>query len=95
MFQYECNFPFTYGGVTYTSCTSVGEPRPWCSLKTSGGIHVTGNWGYCLPEQDELAQATYFSSANTCTDELAHVCTAQVTSVLLMKTVTAEVKIVL
>lgn len=79
VFQYECNFPFEYNGVTYTSCTSVGEPQPWCSVQTSGGVHVAGKWGYCLPEEDELAQVTSFSGAHTCTDELAHVCTAQVT----------------
>lgn len=78
VFQHECNFPFIYQGVTYNACTGVGEPRPWCSLKTSNGNHVTGNWGFCLPEQDELAQVTWFSGQNTCTDTLFHVCAAQV-----------------
>lgn len=43
-FSYECNFPFTYSGVTYTTCTDIDEPIPWCSLETSGGYHVAGEY---------------------------------------------------
>ena len=81
-FQYECNFPFLYEGVAYMNCTEVGALKLWCSLKTIGGYHVVGNWGYCLSENDELAQVTYFSGANTCTDQLSHVCSAQVSLIV-------------
>ena len=55
-FSYECNFPFIYGGVTYTSCTDVGEPKPWCSIETSGGHHVSGNCSIfrCMIACDKL-----------------------------------------
>mmetsp|Transcript_15451 Transcript_15451/g.23322 ORF Transcript_15451/g.23322 Transcript_15451/m.23322 type:complete len:779 (+) Transcript_15451:122-2458(+) len=78
VFVNECNFPFTYGGVQYNECTDVEEPRPWCSIQTSSnGQHVTGQWGYCLEEEAELVQKVVFSGENTCTDQLAHICTAQ------------------
>merc|ERR1712107_825659 len=37
-----CVFPFTYMGVTYTSCTNAGGFEPaWCSTKTDAyGKHV-------------------------------------------------------
>jgi len=39
----SCVFPFTYNGVTYDSCTSVGSDKPWCSYDKV----YAGNWGYC------------------------------------------------
>ena len=38
-----CSLPFTYGGVTYNSCTSVNYNRPWCSLDSV----YKGRWGNC------------------------------------------------
>ena len=44
----KCVFPFTYEGETFHTCTSVGEPAPWCSTKTDeNGNHVPGIWGFC------------------------------------------------
>ena len=43
-----CVFPFTWQGVTYTSCTTAGGFDPWCSTATDhSGAHVTGNYGDC------------------------------------------------
>ena len=38
-----CSIPFSYGGVTYHSCTTADYHRLWCSLDAS----YTGNWGDC------------------------------------------------
>ena len=46
----NCVFPFTYEGVVYTECTTVGDDKPWCSTLTDqNGNHVgdQGKWGYC------------------------------------------------
>ena len=44
----KCVFPFKYWGLTFNSCTSWGEPAPWCSTKTDeNGVHRTGHWGFC------------------------------------------------
>ena len=44
----DCIFPFTWQGVTYTSCTTAGGFDPWCSTATDhSGAHVTGNYGDC------------------------------------------------
>jgi hypothetical protein len=43
-----CVFPFTFDGVSYSSCIVEGFPNPWCSTETdSQGTHVTGKWGDC------------------------------------------------
>ena len=47
-------FPFTYKGVTHSSCTTVeeSEGRDWCSTRVDpAGNHVAGegNWGLCAP----------------------------------------------
>jgi alkaline phosphatase D len=79
VFDQECNFPFTYNGVVYTECTLADSAVPWCSTKTtSNGEHITGQWGNCLDKQSELFQSGSFSNENTCTDQLSHVCSAQV-----------------
>jgi hypothetical protein len=81
VFDQECNFPFSFQGQEYSACTSVGQPGPWCSLATSAaGEHVEGSWGFCLDEGLELVQEMEFSNTHTCTDQVAHVCTAQVYS---------------
>jgi len=46
----SCVFPFTYHGVVYDKCTTLGHPegKPWCSTLTDEeGEHLMGNWGYC------------------------------------------------
>ena len=41
-----CVFPFTFGGKTYTTCTTVGNGHtPWCATSTAGGEN--GPWGNC------------------------------------------------
>ena len=40
-----CVFPFYYGGVTYTTCTSVANNGVlWCCTK---GFKNGGKWGVC------------------------------------------------
>merc|ERR1711971_541700 len=45
----QCVFPFKFGGVTYTSCTTAGGfSQPWCSTRTDAyGNHMKGNYGDC------------------------------------------------
>merc|ERR1712128_375060 len=43
-----CVFPFTYGGTTFSSCTTAGEFAPWCYTEVnSAGVGVTGKFGDC------------------------------------------------
>ena len=44
-----CVFPFSFQGVTHSSCTTAGGfSSPWCSTLTDGaGNHITGNYGDC------------------------------------------------
>merc|ERR1711892_483543 len=43
-----CVFPFTYGGTTYSSCTTAGGFDPWCYTEVnSAGVGVTGKFGDC------------------------------------------------
>ena len=44
-----CVFPFTYDGITHTSCTYYGGySKPWCGTKTDeNGLYQSGQWGYC------------------------------------------------
>jgi len=73
-----CIFPFIYGGITYSDCTTVANNGVlWCSTKTdSSNNHVPGFWGNCAPLQDELSQAVFSNSSKTCTQSKFHVCTA-------------------
>jgi len=44
----NCKFPFKYKNTVYYTCTRAnGHSKPWCSTKTIGGNHVSGNWGTC------------------------------------------------
>ena len=38
-----CVFPFTYGGKSYNSCTTVNHNRPWCSFDAV----YRGLWANC------------------------------------------------
>merc|ERR1712002_750390 len=43
-----CQFPFSMGSKTYTSCTMDSDTAPWCSTKVDGGgnhINGQGYWG--------------------------------------------------
>ena len=44
-----CMLPFTYNGITYTSCTSVlNYGIDWCSTEIDAyGNHVGMKWGNC------------------------------------------------
>ena len=51
----ECVFPFTFDGITHSTCTIHGnadsEEKPWCSTKVDiHGVYIEGNWGVCSPE---------------------------------------------
>jgi len=41
-----CTIPFKYKGVSYTECTRIDEPRPWCatSVKSNGEYRT---YQYC------------------------------------------------
>ena len=45
----QCVFPFSYEGVTYEDCTSVGNNgTDWCSTEVDeNGEYVSGKWGNC------------------------------------------------
>ena len=45
----QCVFPFSYEGVTYEHCTSVGNNgTAWCSTEVDeNGEYVSGKWGSC------------------------------------------------
>ena len=30
-----CQFPFSWGGISYYSCTSSGSSKPWCKVGPS------------------------------------------------------------
>ena len=38
-----CQFPFSYGGVEYTSCTADHDTAPWCATKVdTDGAMIAG-----------------------------------------------------
>merc|ERR1712106_746643 len=45
----ECQFPFTFKGQVYNSCTTAGGfAQPWCSTGTNiFGFHINSQWGNC------------------------------------------------
>lgn len=76
-FDNECNFPFTYNGVVYNDCTTVGSnivDKSWCYTQAGDS-----SWGYCLDEDKELVPRSMQSHgrSNKCTDEYHHTCTAR------------------
>ena len=74
-FVYECNFPFSYQGITYNECTSTNHNAEWCYHNGDGG----GDWGDCEPVSNLLVptDAITASKEHTCTGNSLHVCTAQ------------------
>jgi len=45
-----CQFPFIVNGQSFSSCTSSGDSRAWCSTKVdqnNNHISGVGEWGYC------------------------------------------------
>jgi len=45
-----CQFPFIVNGQSFSSCTSSGDSRAWCSTKVDqNNNHISGigEWGYC------------------------------------------------
>ncbi|XP_013399870.1 uncharacterized protein LOC106166018 [Lingula anatina] len=48
-----CQFPFVYGGITYTACTAHGNSyaHPWCYA-------ADGTWGYCITSEPMYALRT-------------------------------------
>eukprot|EP00095_Tigriopus_kingsejongensis_P002459 maker-scaffold1402_size43054-snap-gene-0.7 protein:Tk02459 transcript:maker-scaffold1402_size43054-snap-gene-0.7-mRNA-1 annotation:"hemolymph proteinase 24" len=50
-----CVFPFSFEGITFTSCTDAGDPNgiKWCSVGVDDqGVHLPGQgrWGHCDKE---------------------------------------------
>ncbi|XP_065826165.1 uncharacterized protein [Oscarella lobularis] len=43
----RCAFPFTFKGVTYESCTTVGGNRLWCATR-QGNVSTHNKWGFCF-----------------------------------------------
>lgn len=86
VYQYECQLPFTLGGVEYKDCTMAsGNPestpeRPWCSIANDpSGEHIAGEWGYCLGSDQELVDEANigYSYEYGCSGSPFHVCSAQ------------------
>lgn len=44
-FGAACVFPFTYEGVTYTTCITLNNDQPWCA--TTNNYPVDKKWGNC------------------------------------------------
>lgn len=42
-----CEFPFTYKGKEYTTCTTIDSVNPWCAT-TSDYDANPDKWGYCI-----------------------------------------------
>ncbi len=79
MYDYECNFPFNYGGVTYDQCTDIDHSHEWCSTNTDMFNNHIKSWGNCDAADNELVprnKITY-SGKNICTNNYMHVCSAQ------------------
>ncbi|XP_078695151.1 uncharacterized protein LOC144924079 isoform X4 [Branchiostoma floridae x Branchiostoma belcheri] len=70
----ECHFPFTYGGITYNSCTNVDHHRPWCSFTAV----YQGRWKNC-DDVNECLQGSHSCHANAiCSNtEGSYTCTCQ------------------
>ena len=61
----ECEFPFTWEGKTYNTCTTDGSEFAWCALQVDGERRLVGNrWGKCDMERCSAtsAEATEVSS---------------------------------
>jgi alkaline phosphatase D len=79
IFQLECKFPFWYKDVEYNDCISIDETKPWCATSVDAEQnYMPDNWGYCLPETDELVPRANITASgeNSCNEGL-HVCKAQ------------------
>ena len=51
-----CVFPFTYGGVSYDSCTTVANGnKPWCSFDSV----YAGKWANCGKENIVFKEDSY------------------------------------
>ena len=44
----NCAFPFMFNGITFTTCTSYGWHRQWCSHTPD--YDKDGQWGECAGE---------------------------------------------
>lgn len=77
-FNQNCQFPFIYGGETYTDCTPVNnEGVGWCSVRVDqAGNHQSGYWGNCGPPEQELGQLAFSNSTQTCSDTF-YICSAK------------------
>jgi alkaline phosphatase D len=79
IFQHECKFPFWYQDVKYNDCITVDETKPWCAIFVDAEQnYMPDNWGYCLPENDELVPRANITASgeNSCYEDL-HICKAQ------------------
>ncbi|XP_035673390.1 uncharacterized protein LOC118413893 isoform X1 [Branchiostoma floridae] len=49
----SCHLPFVYKGKTYSGCTMMDSPIPWCSVDPvfQPGL---GRWAFCKEEQSKL-----------------------------------------
>ncbi len=46
----SCVFPFTFNGVSYTSCTTTNDTQLWCSPSAT----YTGQRLYCTPSSESI-----------------------------------------
>merc|ERR1711892_1598766 len=72
-----CVFPFSYGGVAFTSCTTSGGFAPWCYTEVnSQGVGVTGKYGDCGTSLACTGETTTTSTTTTSTTTAVDVCVA-------------------
>ena len=52
-FTKKCQFPFSWKGKLFSSCTKYDHNSLWCSTKTAkNNKHVEGEWGECAPPKN-------------------------------------------
>ena len=49
----SCVIPFHYGGINWTTCSSLDTDDPWCATEVDeDGQYIGDNWGICNQHQN-------------------------------------------